>query len=110
MPWETIKFRFHLFFILSIVLLILPIAFNIAIHIKFGFHPTQHYFIQVQVLFTIQTFLGALGMNAYIVGFEDSWQQTHHDYDQQQVREVSRSMTRNRLLQTGKSTEWGLMT
>ena len=39
-PWETIKLRFHLFFILSIVLLILPITFNIAIHIKFGFHPT----------------------------------------------------------------------
>lgn len=72
-PWDKIRFRFHLFFSGSIFLLATSFVFNVVVHLLHYLRASSlQYSILSQVFFATYTVCTATGMLLYIALFEDS--------------------------------------
>jgi hypothetical protein len=72
-PWDKIRLRFHLFFIVSIFLLAASFVFNVFMHLLHYLRASSlQYSVQSQVFFASYIVCTATGMLLYIALFEES--------------------------------------
>lgn len=79
-PWDSIKYRFNGFFIVSILFLVFSLTFDIVNHSLQGFQKYTYISVGIQIVFNMQLLLGTLGLLGYFQFIEEKFIQEHqHD-------------------------------